>query len=106
MDLVSTVQPALCPAPISLLAVTEEPAMVLLNLQDQPLRKTFTLPDANAILARTDAGQTFTGTQTFSGLIAANLGVTVGANQNLTMTSGDGTINSRLHNSVTGSGSA
>jgi hypothetical protein len=28
--------------------------------------KTFTLPDANAILARTDAGQTFVGSQTFS----------------------------------------
>ena len=68
--------------------------------------KTFTLPDANATLARTDAGQTFTGTQTFSGLIAANLGVTVGANQNLTMTSGTGQLIQGYSNSVTGSGSA
>jgi hypothetical protein len=39
--------------------------------------RTFTLPDANATLARTDASQTFSGTQTFSDLISGSLGLTV-----------------------------
>ena len=40
--------------------------------------KTFTLPNANATLARIDAAQTFSGSQTFSGLISGSLGLTVG----------------------------
>jgi hypothetical protein len=35
--------------------------------------KTFTLPDSNATLARTDDAQTFTGTQTFSSPIAGSI---------------------------------
>ena len=35
--------------------------------------KTFVLPDANATLARTDEGQTFTGTQTFSSTISGSI---------------------------------
>jgi hypothetical protein len=35
--------------------------------------KTFTFPNANATIARTDAAQTFTGTQTFSSSIAGNI---------------------------------
>lgn len=35
--------------------------------------KTFTLPDANATLARTDAGQTFSGTQIFSNTISGSI---------------------------------
>ncbi len=38
---------------------------------------TMTFPATSATIARTDAAQTFTGTQTFSGLIEANLGLTV-----------------------------
>ena len=58
--------------------------------------KTFTLPDANATLARTDAGQTFTGTQTFSGLIVANFGSNRRSQSEFNYDLGDGTINSRL----------
>jgi hypothetical protein len=49
--------------------------------------KTYTLPDANATLARTDAAQTFTGTQTFSSAIAGSItgnAATVTTNANLT----------------------
>jgi hypothetical protein len=35
--------------------------------------KTFTLPDSNATLARTDAAQTFTGSQTFSSIIEGSV---------------------------------
>ncbi|KAI9550468.1 hypothetical protein GHT06_003645 [Daphnia sinensis] len=35
--------------------------------------KIYTLPDANATIARTDAAQTFTGTQTFTSAIAGNI---------------------------------
>ena len=38
---------------------------------------TMTFPATSASVARIDAAQTFVGTQTFSGLIAANLGLTV-----------------------------
>lgn len=40
--------------------------------------KTFTLPNANATIARTDAAQTFTGTQTFNGAItmSSTFGIT------------------------------
>jgi hypothetical protein len=49
--------------------------------------KTFVLPDANATLARTDAAQTFTGTQTFSATIAGSItgnAATVTTNADLT----------------------
>ena len=42
--------------------------------------KTFTLPDANATIARTDAAQTFTGTQTFSQIVTTNNAVTASGN--------------------------
>ena len=49
--------------------------------------KVFTLPNENATLARTDAAQTFTGTQTFSSTIAGSISgnaATVTTNANLT----------------------
>jgi hypothetical protein len=49
--------------------------------------KTFTLPDANATLARTDAGQTFTGVNVFSSTISGNINgnaATVTTDANLT----------------------
>ena len=55
--------------------------------------KTFTLPNANATLARTDAAQTFTGDQTFSGLIKAGSGPT-------TLTDAAGKILSAALNTV------
>lgn len=50
-------------------------------------RRTYTLPDANMTVARTDAAQTFTGTQTFSSTIAGSINgnaATVTTNANLT----------------------
>ena len=46
--------------------------------------RTFTLPDANATLARTDAAQTFTGTQTF-GAVVGTTGTFTGAVSGLTL---------------------
>lgn len=42
--------------------------------------KTFTLPDANATIARTDAAQTFTGTQTFSQIVTTSNAITASGN--------------------------
>lgn len=42
--------------------------------------KTFTLPNANATLARTDAAQTFTGTQTFSQIITTSNAIAASSN--------------------------
>lgn len=62
--------------------------------------KTFTLPDANATLARTDAGQTFTGINTFSSILnTATQYVTGSATSVLT-----GSINPTASTSVTGVG--
>lgn len=49
--------------------------------------RTFTFPDANATIARTDAAQTFTGAQTFSSTIVGSINgnaATVTTNANLT----------------------
>lgn len=42
--------------------------------------KTYTLPDADATLARTDAAQTFTGTQTFTQVLTTNNAITASGN--------------------------
>lgn len=52
---------------------------VNINLQGGPGVTTQTFPTTNATLARTDSGQTFTGTQIFNGQIASNSFVTIGS---------------------------
>jgi hypothetical protein len=78
------------PASTATLAVGSGKAVGLqssMNIAAAADGQTFTLPATSATIARTDAAQTFTGTQTFSSTIAGNISgnaATVTTNANLT----------------------